>query len=138
MWDDEEIIGNENEDETVETEQEEENVDSPIIVTLEDEIMEELKVELSTDPTFNETLLLSKVRNALREVKRARKYPTYYTEEQIEQDMYDYFSNIRDIALYDYNKIGGEYEDSHSENSVSRSFVDRNSLFGGIIPLSRT
>lgn len=137
MGDDEEIISNENEDETVETEQEEETIDSPIAVTLEDEIMEDLKAELSADPTFNENLLLSKVRNALREVKRARRYPTYYTEKQIEQDMYDYFSNIRNIALHDYNKIGGEYEESHSENSISRSFVDKNSLFGGIIPLSR-
>lgn len=116
---------------------EEKNIDSTMTIGLEDEIVEDLKTELSLDPTFNETLLLSKVKNALREVKRARKYPQYYTEEQIQSDMYDYFSNIRNIALYDYNQIGAEYEENHSENSVSRSFVDRDKLFSGIIPLSR-
>lgn len=115
----------------------EEEIDSAMTVILEEEVFADLQAELSQDETFNETLLLSKVKNALREVKRARRYPTYYTDEQIERDMYDYFSNIRNIALYDYNLIGGEYEQSHSENSVSRSFVDRNSLFAGIIPLSR-
>lgn len=115
----------------------EENIDSGMSISLEDEVMEDLKAELSLDPTFNETLLLSKVKNALREVKRARKYPSYYTEEQIQSDMQDYFSNIRNIALYDYNQIGAEYEESHSENSVSRHFVERDKLFAGIIPLSR-
>ena len=115
----------------------EENIDSGMSIGLENEIMEDLKAELSLDPTFNETLLLPKVKNALREVKRARKYPSYYTEEQIQSDMYDYFSNIWNIALYDYNQIGAEYEESHSENSVSRSFVERDKLFAGIIPLSR-
>lgn len=116
---------------------EEETIDSTMSVSLEDEIVEDLKAELSTDATFNEALLLSKVRNALREVKRVRKYPSYYTGEQIQSDMYEYFSNIRNIALYDYNLSGAEYETNHSENSVSRGFIDRNSLFGGIVPLSR-
>lgn len=115
----------------------EENIDGKINIGLEAEIFSDLQEELLPDPTFDRTLLLSKVKNALREVKRARKYPSYYTEEQIQSDMYDYFSNIRNIALYDYNQIGAEYEESHSENSVSRSFVDRNKLFAGIIPLSR-
>lgn len=115
----------------------EENIDSGMTVSLEGEVFADLQVELSQDEDFNETLLLSKVKNALREVKRARKYPSYYTDEQIERDMYDYFSNIRNIALYDYNLIGAEGQTSMSENSVSRAFVDRNSLFGGIIPLSR-
>lgn len=114
-----------------------ENIDSEMTIGLEEEVFTDLSAELLLEPTFNETLLLSKVKNALREVKRARKYPSYYTEEQIQSDMYDYFSNIRNIALYDYNQIGAEYEESHSENSVSRSFIERDSLFAGIIPLSR-
>lgn len=116
---------------------EEIEIDSTMTVSLEQEVFADLQAELSQDETYNETLLLSKVKNALREVKRARKYPTYYTDEQIERDMYDYFSNIRNIALYDYNQIGAEGNLSRSENSVSISFVDRNSLFAGIIPLSR-
>lgn len=115
-----------------------EEIDSGMIMGLEEEIFTDLSMELSvTDKNFNETILLSKVRNAMREVKRARKYPGYYTDEAIEKDMNYYFSNIRNIALYDYSKIGGNFEKSHSENSVSRSFSDRDKLFAGIIPLSR-
>lgn len=115
----------------------EENIDSGMSVGLEEEIIADLTAELSSDKTFNANLLLSKVKNALREVKRARNYPSYYTEDQIQSDMYRYFSNIRNIALYDYNQIGAEFQQSSNENSTSRSWIDRDKLFAGIIPLSR-
>lgn len=115
-----------------------EETDSGINTGLEQEIFAELSAELSvSDKNFNETLLFSKVRNAVREVKRARNYPKTYSDSQIEEDMCDYFSNIRNIALYDYNQIGSEYESGHSENSVSRNWIDRNSLFNGICPFVR-
>ena len=115
-----------------------ENIDSGISIGLEQEIVADLTVELSiSDENFNADLLLSKVRNALREVKKARKYPAYYADSQIDKDMYDYYSNVRNIALYDYNLIGAEGQTSSSENGTSRSYVDRNELFSGIIPLSR-
>lgn len=110
-----------------------ENIDSGMTVGLEEEIMEDLTAELSVaDPKFNPALLLPKVRNAMREVKRARGYPESYTSEQIEADMYNYFSNIRNIALYDYNQIGAEFQTSSSENSTSRHWMERNKLFAGI------
>ena len=115
-----------------------EEIDSSMTVGLEEEVFSDLSAELSiSDENFNETLLLSKVRNAMREVKRARNYPKSYTDSQIEADMYDYFSNIRNIALYDYNQIGADFEESHSENSVSRSWKDRDKLFCGICPFVR-
>lgn len=105
---------------------------------LEQEIMLDLVEELqSLDPNFNASVLLVKIRNAMRDVKKARKYPSYYTDGQIEQDMYDYYSNIRNIALYDYNLIGNEGQTSSSENNISRSYINRDSLFNGIIPLAR-
>lgn len=111
---------------------------SGITVGIEQEIFVDLSAELSvSDKNFNETLLLSKVRNAMREVKRARNYPKSYTDSQIETDMYDYFSNIRNIALYDYNQIGAEGQTSSSENGTSRSYVDRDKLFCGIFPFVR-
>lgn len=120
------------------TTDETEDIDGEMTLTLEKELAADLTEELSeSDDLFNEKLMLLKIRNALREVKRARKYPTHYTDEMINQDMYDYYSNIRNIALYDYNSIGSEYESAHSENSVSRTFTDRSKLFSGIIPLSR-
>lgn len=112
--------------------------ETEITVGLEQEIFADLSAELSESyENFNETLLISKVRNAMREVKRARNYPKSYTNSQIEADMYDYFSNIRNIALYDYNLIGNEGQQSGSENGTSRSYIDRNSLFGGIYPFVR-
>lgn len=108
------------------------------MLTLENDLLEEMTAELSvTDAEFNQALILPKIKNAIREVKRARNYPKHYSESAIVEDLEKYYSNIRSIALYDYNKIGGEFEDSHSENSISRSFSDRDKLFSGIIPLSR-
>lgn len=112
-------------------------MDEEMSLSLQDELIADLTVELSEWPTFNEAALKQKVIGAIREVKTARKYPLYYTEEQVSADLYNFYSNIRNIALYDYNKIGGEFEESHNESSVSRSFVDRNSLFSGVIPLCR-
>lgn len=113
-------------------------IDSGMTVGLEQEIFADLSAELSvSDKNFSETLLLSKVRNAMREVKRARNYPKSYNDSQIEQDMYDYFSNIRNIALYDYNQIGAEGQQSSSENGTSRNYVDRDKYFCGICPFVR-
>lgn len=115
-----------------------EEIDSNMTVGLEQEVFADLSAELSvSDENFNETILLSKVRNAMREVKRARNYPKSYTDSQIEEDMYDYFSNIRNIALYDYNQIGGEFQESSSELSTSRVWMERNKLFCGICPFVR-
>lgn len=105
-------------------------------------LMEELIIDLETelkesDPKFNRSLLLSKVKKAVREVEVARKYPSNYTEEQIGRDMMNYYSNCRDIALYDYNMIGIDFSKSHSESGDSTSYVDREKLFKGIVPIAR-
>lgn len=104
---------------------------------MEQELVEDLKTELSlTDDKFNETLLTSKIRNAIREVKTARRYPTTYSDERIERDMYEYYSNCRALALYDYNAIGMEYEINHSETNVKMELTDRNKLFYGVRPIT--
>ena len=108
-------------------------MDESMSVGLQDEIIAELTVELSGQPTFNSDVLAIKVRNAIREVKMKRNYQaTSYTDEQVEKDLYNYFSVIKSVALYDYNQIGAEGEQSHSENSVSRTWVDRDDLFRGV------
>ena len=112
-------------------------MDESMAVGLQEELIADLTTELSGEPTFDLSILTGKVVNAIREVKRARKYPSFYTSEQIDTDMYEYYSNIRNIALYDYNTVGSEGQQSHSENGISRSYIDRNSLFNGILPLTR-
>lgn len=109
------------------------------MLTLENDILEDLTADLSeTDENFKQSFIIPKIKGAIREVKRARNYPKHYTDSMIAEDLQNYYTNIRALALYDYNLIGGEFEESHSENSISRSWKDRDRLFNGIIPLSRT
>ena len=104
---------------------------------LVDALLADLTEELNNEPTFDSVALKAKIKNVVREVKGLRKYPSTYTEEQIENDLNSYYSNMRNIALYDYNMIGAEWESNHNENGISRSFVDRKSLFYGIMPIAK-
>lgn len=98
----------------------------------------DLEGELSiVDSNFNSDLLLAKVKGATREVKQARHFPSNYTDDMILEDMESYYATIRDIALYDYNTVGAEFQSNSSENSVQRTWVSRDSLFSSVIPLSR-
>lgn len=108
-------------------------------MTLEDlktEIIEELTVLLQDSDNFNADLLTVNVTQAMRGVKEHRRYPTNYTDEMICADMYRMQSNICNIALKAYNMSGVEGQESHSENGVTRKFVDEFELYKGIIPLA--
>lgn len=108
-------------------------MDETMNAGLEQEIIAELTIELQGEPAFSPEILAVKVRNAIREVKMKRNYAAAsYTENQIKQDLYNYFSVIKSVALYDYNQIGADFESSHSENSVSRTWVSRDELFSGV------
>lgn len=112
-------------------------MDESMNVGLQGELIADLTAELENEATFNAKVLQSKIVGAIREVKTERKYPYYYTSSQIEKDLYGFYSNIRNIALYDYNRVGAEFEKSHNENSVSRTFEDREKLFCGVLPLTK-
>lgn len=112
-------------------------MDELMNVGLQGELIADLTVELQDEPTFVSSKLNQKVINAIREVVRARNYPSNYTEEQINTDLYRYYSNIRNIALYDYNQIGIEFQTSSSENGISRTYMSREKLFSGIIPIAK-
>lgn len=104
---------------------------------LSDEILSDLTTELGLKDNDEMAKLSIKVKNAEREVKRARNYPNSYTDKMIEEDLYNYYSNIKDLALYDYNQIGAEGESEHLENSINRKWVNRNSLFNGVFPVGK-
>ena len=107
-------------------------------MTLEEmraEVLSDLIGELNSDESFNRALLESKVKNAFREVKAARKYPKTFTDEMIAEDMENYISNIYSLALYDYNRSGVEETSSYQGNGETRSYIERNKLFSGIIPI---
>lgn len=106
-------------------------------VELVETLLADLSEELNSEPTFNEVALKKKIESAIKEVKRIRSYPSTYTDSQVESDLENYYSSIRNIALYDYNLIGAEGESNHNENGVNRAFVDRKSLFHGIMPIAK-
>lgn len=115
----------------------EENIGSGMAVGLQEELLADLALEIEDCDNFQPKALLQKVIGAIREVKTARNYPSHYSDIQIERDLQRFYSNIRNLALYDYNQIGAEFEESHGENSVSRSWCERKELFNGVLPLSR-
>ena len=103
-----------------------------------EEIIEELTTELreTEGERFNETLLRSKVKSAYRAVHTARKYPKSYTEAMIERDMENYYSQVKDIAMFDFNQIGAEGQTQYSQDGVSVHYVDRDKLFYGVLPIA--
>ncbi len=115
----------------------EENVDSGMIVGLEQELIADLTAELSiSDENFNADLLLSKIRSAIREVYEDRGYEDE-GKRIIERDMRNQYIKIRKRAFYDYNQIGVEGQSSHSENGTSRAYDDRIKYCGAVIKISR-
>lgn len=110
-------------------------MDENMSVGLQDEIVAELAVELAKQPTFNMDVLRIKVANAMREVRLKRNYTaSSYTDEQIEADLYNYYSVIKNLALYDFAQIGAPFESSHNENSTSRSWISRDEITKCIFP----
>ena len=102
------------------------------IAELQNEITTDLFDELSSVDSIDQKVLEAKVKGAIREIKNRRSYPTHFTEADIEKDLESLYSNIRNLALYDFNQIGVEGQSSHSENSTSRNWKDREDCFKGI------
>lgn len=107
-------------------------------VELQNEVIEELKTELSGQPTFSLDVLKIKVIGAIREVKLARRYEEAgYTDEMVKKDLWKFYSVIKNLALYDFAQTGAPFETSHSENSVSRTWTSRSAILKGVTPLAR-
>lgn len=104
---------------------------------METEIQEDLETELQLTNPSDSDILSSKIKSAIREVKRARNYQPHHTKEFIENDIQKYYSNIRELALYDFNQVGAEGQVSMSENGISRNWKSRRECFDGVIPFVR-
>lgn len=100
---------------------------------LESEIVMDLTPEFCDEETFKQEILAVKVKLAVKEVMSKRNYQaSTYTDEQILSDLYNYYAIISNIARYDYNQLGAEGETAHTENGVSRTYVNRDELFKGV------
>lgn len=106
-------------------------------LTLEYELLEEMSKNLRKEKTFDEDYLKEIISDVIEEVKGIRDYPMYYTERMIVDDLERFRAKIKRIVKFDYDQIGGTGNASRSENGVSITFVDRNSLFAGIGRIAR-
>ena len=97
--------------------------------------LEQLKIRLRQSGVSSENEFLQQlIFQAEQDVRLYRNYPDNYTEEMIEKDMKKFDSIIVNLALYDYNQEGGEFQTSSSENGTSRSGIDRDKILGKVSP----
>lgn len=100
------------------------------------EIIEDLCALLEIDSEQTEAddykLLIAKLNTAIRAIKSARNYPASYTKRMIADDLDNYYTNIIDLTIYEFNQTGAEGEISHNENGTSRTYKSRRECFLGI------
>lgn len=85
--------------------------------------------DLEDNPLIEQ--LLEQARN---EIIEKRNYPETYTQDQIDNDVKKFENVMVNLALYDRSQAGEAYMASYSENGVSRTWKDRNSLLSGVYP----
>lgn len=66
-----------------------------------------------------------------------RRYPFGYTEKQEETAIKQYSNVVFRAVVYAYNMQGAEGQSSHSENGISRSYIDEDELYTEIVPMCR-
>lgn len=54
--------------------------------------------------------------------------PEYYTEEQKEEILEKYKGAVIDMTLYDVAKEGGDFQKSHSELGISRTWISKDEI----------
>ena len=83
-------------------------------------------------------VLAIKVKAVVRELLSIRNYEhSGMTDAEIEADITRHYTQCMNVARYDYNQLGAEGEDSHSENGISRKYVERNKLWSGVVPFAK-
>ena len=105
------------------------------------------EAELNTDLTAELTasgvdvlteVLGIKVKAVVRELLNIRQYEhSGMTDGEIETDINRYYTQCMNVARYDYNQIGAEGEESHSENGISRKYIERGKLWSGAVPFAK-
>lgn len=98
-----------------------------------EEILEDLTTELGLKKESDVAVLPSKVKNAVREVRLKCNYPEYSSGDQIANDLKKHYSNIRELALYDFNQNGVKRQTSHNENGTNRTWKSRNDCLIGVL-----
>lgn len=99
-------------------------------------VYDQLLIDIAPTRTGEDAILLIKTNNAYREIVRARRYPSTYSDAMIASDMQRYFTEIYNLAMYDFNMRGAEGQTIITENGEYRSFVKRVDLLKGVVPIA--
>ena len=86
------------------------------------------------DQKEDNPLLEQLIKQVTNEVMNRRMYPSNYTQEQIDEDLKKFESAIVNAVVYDRSQAGESFMQSYSENGVSRTWKDRDKLFGEVYP----
>lgn len=87
---------------------------------------------------FEENPLLEQlISQAKADIVAKRMYPDRYTDEKIEEDLKRFESVIVNVVVYDHSQAGENFMANYSENGVSRTWRDRDSLFVGVFPFAK-
>lgn len=81
------------------------------------------------DDEMSENVIALSVKRAMRSFKNKRNYPSSYSEDKINTDMEKCYDCIFDLALYFLVKQGAEFQGSHSESSVNRSWESESEIY---------
>lgn len=105
---------------------------------LKNKITKELSEKLQEQATFNSELLAVIVGDVIEEIMAIRRYEgSGKNDAWILRDISRYSPIIKNIALLDYSQQGAFGQTEHSENSISRKWIDRNKLFVGVYPYTK-
>lgn len=98
-----------------------------------EEIVAELMAKLKDEPDLTEEICRAEVKNVIRELKMKRNYTaTSMSKEDIEDDMENYYSVVRNVSESRCVRLGAESEIGHSENGISRQYVNEDDLWKGV------
>lgn len=97
---------------------------------MEAELLEMFSAYLGNDyPEEDEPVLLLLIQKAISDFKIQINYPKTFSEEKINEDLEKNKFCIFELAYYDYNMQGTEFQTSHSENGVSRSWNNKAEIY---------
>ena len=103
---------------------------------MDEQLIEDLTNYLEDDVETARVIL--SVNRAIRSFKKKRNYPSSYSDEKINSDMENCYDCIFDLALYFLVKQGAEFQGSHSESSVNRSWESETEIYinHGVFPFA--
>lgn len=112
---------------------------NPNTTAFETELNNDLTAEMSgSGIEVLDGVLAVKVKAVVKELLNIRNYGNSgMTDEEIEADIENYYTQCMNVARYDYNQLGAEGEESHSENGISRKYVSRGQLWAGVVPFAK-